>query len=326
MPCAPHREWITGSCGAIDARRSAARPLDVGLELFVGQRAILVDIGGVEILEQSVDFLLQRQPAVTLDVRGPEGVPTGFGQLIGGQVALVLLVAKVESLDGRLPKLLAIESAVTVLVGGLEGRAEIRWHRARLGAVARRSIPQAERIARPPCLAESRGSTGYRSSADDPPASVGLTAGGTEGVLRPAADSHGLLELSAKAAAGLVRADRRDRSRMSAVGVGPRDRLTRRRRFERLLRGLVRQPSIALVKEVAREPTHESAADDARGDRRATTPGRRRDQAAHRRASEPADCRLRAPLDRLAARQYPSRQRDHRDRPQNVSTPEDPGL
>src|SRR5215470_8957588 len=144
MPCAPHREWITGSCGAIDARRSAARPLDVGLELFVGQRAILVDIGGVEILEQGVHFFLQGQPAVTLDVGGPEGVPTGFWQLIGGQVALVLLVAKVESLDGRLPKLLAIESAVAVLVGGLEPRAEIGWHRAGLGAAARSTEDQGE--------------------------------------------------------------------------------------------------------------------------------------------------------------------------------------
>src|SRR5262250_1044197 len=71
-----------------------------------------------------------------LDVGSVEGVPTGFWQLIGGQVALALLVSEVESLDGRLPKLLAVESAVAVLVGGLEPRAEIRWHRAGLGADA----------------------------------------------------------------------------------------------------------------------------------------------------------------------------------------------
>src|SRR6516164_3839838 len=167
MPCAPDREWITGSCGAIDARRSAARPLDVGLELFVGQRAILVDIGGVEILEQSVHFFLQGQPAVTFDIGGPEGVPTGFWQLIGGQVALVLLVAKVESLDGRLPKLLAIESAVTVLVGGLEGRAEIRWHRARLGADARSTKGQGDR-----CGREEEHSTSHAHCATSLPGGV----------------------------------------------------------------------------------------------------------------------------------------------------------
>src|SRR5262245_18993450 len=112
MPCAPLREWTTGSCGAIDAlplpegdvpparggrprrqpvsvRRSAARPPDVGLELFEGQRAILVDIGGLEILEQGVHFLLQRQPSITLHVGGLERSRTGFWQLIGGQVALV---------------------------------------------------------------------------------------------------------------------------------------------------------------------------------------------------------------------------------------------
>src|SRR5262250_2747103 len=92
---------------------------------------------------------------------------------------------------------------------------------------------------------------------------------------------------------------------MSAVGVGPRDRLSRRRRFERLLRGLVRQPPIALVKEVAREPTHESAADDARGDRRATTPGRRRDQAAHRRASEPADTQAASATTAIVLKTFP---------------------
>src|SRR5215468_4957185 len=190
-------------------------------------------------------------------------------------------------------------------------------------AVARRSVPQAKRIARSPLLARRS----LRAPlADDLPGSVGHTTGGAEGILRPAANGYGLLELSAIPAVGLVRADRCDRSRMSAVGVGPRDRLSRRRRFERLLRGLVRQPPIALVKEVAREPTHESAADDARGDRRATTPGRRRDQAAHRRASEPADCRLRASLARFAAREYPGRQHDNGDRLQNVSTPEHPGL
>src|SRR5262249_62117704 len=123
--------------------------------------------------------------------------------------------------------------------------------------------------------------------ADDSPASVGLTTGGAEGVLRLAANGHGLLELSAKPAVGLVRADRRDRARMSGVGVGPRDRLSRRRRFERALRGPVRHPPVALVEEVAREPTHESATDDARGDRGAATPRRRRDQASDRRATEP---------------------------------------
>src|SRR5262249_22617002 len=104
---------IGGVAGAAAARartrrrrrgdgRSAARSLDVDLQLFVGQRAILVDVGCVEILEQGVHFLLQGQPAVMLDVGGLEGRSTRFWQLISGQVALVLLVAKVESLDDRL--------------------------------------------------------------------------------------------------------------------------------------------------------------------------------------------------------------------------------
>src|SRR5262249_38032308 len=83
-----------------------------------------------------------------LDVGGVEGVPTGFWQLIGGQVALALLVAKVESLDDRLPKLLAIESAVAVLVGGLEAREEIRWHRTGLGADAYSTKGQGESCGR----------------------------------------------------------------------------------------------------------------------------------------------------------------------------------
>src|SRR5215813_5609183 len=108
-----------------------------------------------------------------LDVGSVEGVPTGFWQLIGGQVALALLVSKVESLDGRLPKLLAVESAVAVLIGGLEPRAEIRWHRAGLGAAAcsaenqgesggreeERSTSQAHGAISSPCPAESPGST-----------------------------------------------------------------------------------------------------------------------------------------------------------------------
>src|SRR5262249_29252606 len=95
---------------------------------------ILVDVGGLEILEQSVHFLLQRQPAVLLHIGSLEGLRTGFWQLIGGQVALWPLFSKIKSFSHPLPKLVAIESAVTVLVGGLEARAEIRWHRAGLGA------------------------------------------------------------------------------------------------------------------------------------------------------------------------------------------------
>src|SRR5262249_19818176 len=74
------------------------------------------------------------------------------------------------------------------------------------------------------------------------------------------------------------------------------------------------------------EPTQEGAADDARGDRRAATPGRRRDQAAHRGAAEPADRRLLVPVARFAAREYQDRQRDHRGRLQRVFTPEHPLL
>ena len=60
----------------------------------------------------------------------------------------MLLVAKVESLDARLPKLIAIESAIAVLVGGLEGRTEIRWHRAGLGSDAYGTKGQRERNGR----------------------------------------------------------------------------------------------------------------------------------------------------------------------------------
>src|SRR5215470_17525186 len=66
-------------------------------------------------------------------------------------------------------------------------------------AVARTSVPQAKRIARPPL-------------ADDPPASIGLTTCGAEGALRIAANRYGLLELSAIAPVGLERPDRRDRT------------------------------------------------------------------------------------------------------------------
>src|SRR5215831_6400323 len=107
---------------------------------------------------------------------GLEGRRTGFRQLIGGQVSLVLLVAKVESLGDRLSKLLAIESAVAVLVGGLEARAEIRWHRAGLSADAYGTKGQGENqrsaeafhkpsASRPPYPAKSRGSTSRRFSS-----------------------------------------------------------------------------------------------------------------------------------------------------------------
>src|SRR5689334_23184605 len=165
-------------------------------------------------------------------------------------------------------------------------------------AVAKRSVPQAKRIA--DLLARRSLAAPL---ADDPPAPVGLTTGGAEGVLGPAANGYGLLELSAVVAVGLERADRRDRTSVSTVGIAPRDRLPRRRRFERALRGVVRHPPVAIVEEVAREPTQERAADDARGDPCAAAPGRRREQAAHRRASEPADRGLVGPLNGFAARE-----------------------
>src|SRR5689334_15096254 len=175
--CYDARRERRGGAPSGAKRRSAARSLDVGLELFVGQRAVLVGISGLEILEQGVHFLLQRQSAVMLDVGRLERLRTGFRQLVGGQVTLVLLVAKVEALHDRLPKLLAIESAVAVFVGGLEARAEIRWHRAGLGGDAcstdgqgkssrrqkKRSTSQAHRG--PPCPAEFRGSASRRSSS-----------------------------------------------------------------------------------------------------------------------------------------------------------------
>src|SRR5262245_1496817 len=78
-----------------------------------------------------------------------------------------------------------------------------------------------EEFDKPSALRDLLARGSLEALADDPPASVGLTAGGAEGVLRPAANGYGLLVLSAKAAVGLERADRRDRTRMSAVGIGP---------------------------------------------------------------------------------------------------------
>src|SRR5262249_53965067 len=74
----------------------------------------------------------------------------------------------------------------------------------------------------------------------DPPAAVGLAAGGAEGILGLAADGDRLLELAAIGAARLIGGLRRDRTGIAAIGIVPADGLARRRGVERGLRGLPR--------------------------------------------------------------------------------------
>ena len=73
---------------------SAARGADVDLDLLVGEHAVLIAIGGIEILEESVDVFLQGEPAVTIPVGRAEALGAQLGQLRDDQVAVLVAIAK----------------------------------------------------------------------------------------------------------------------------------------------------------------------------------------------------------------------------------------
>src|SRR5262244_3220284 len=85
----------------------------------------------------------------------------------------------------------------------------------------------------------------------DLPGAVRLAARGSVGRLRLAADDDRLLVLAAVLAVGeLVGARRRDRPRVSRVGIVPHRRLSRLVLLERLLRGGARHLLVAGVESV----------------------------------------------------------------------------
>src|SRR5262249_4932198 len=78
----------------------------VDLDLLDGEEAVVVRVGGFEILEERVDVLLQADTAIAPARDRLESLGAGFLELGDRQVAVLVLVAKEKRLDGRLVELL----------------------------------------------------------------------------------------------------------------------------------------------------------------------------------------------------------------------------
>src|SRR6266851_343336 len=119
------------------ARLLAAAHVD--LDFLGREQTIVVRVGGLEVLEERVDELLQANPPVDPVRDALERFGGRLTELRDHEIAVLVLVAEEEGLDRRLVELFAVDLAVAVPVVLLDPCLRVQ-RRARLGQ--RRAVEQ----------------------------------------------------------------------------------------------------------------------------------------------------------------------------------------